>query len=133
MFKQRNSVFIAVLHLEVTMCLFYSLSAIFVGETGTFQRHVIFRFWSDSNGIVFFELFFLVRTLNTVVVSRALVPQTQNFLNFPLLTCRGLVMVMLMKIKYPRFVKFITGWLKFLPYVLNKYIIYWIVFLKVLI
>jgi hypothetical protein len=43
MFKQRNSVFIAVLHLEVTMCLFYSLSAIFVGETGTFQRHVIFR------------------------------------------------------------------------------------------
>ena len=78
MFKQRNSVFIAVLRLEVTMCLFYSLSAIFVGETGTFQRHVIFRFWSDSNGIVFFELFFLVRTLNTVVVSRALVPQTQK-------------------------------------------------------
>jgi hypothetical protein len=76
MFKQRNNVFIAVLHLEVTMCLFYLLSAIFVGETGTF--HVIFRFWSDFNGIVFFELFFLVRTLNTVVVSRALVPQTQK-------------------------------------------------------
>jgi hypothetical protein len=56
MFKQRNSVCIAVLDLEVPMCLFYLLSAILVGETGTF--HIIFRFWSDSNGIVFFELFF---------------------------------------------------------------------------
>jgi hypothetical protein len=33
---------------------------------GVSLRHVLFRFWSDSNGIVFFELFFLVRTLNTV-------------------------------------------------------------------
>ena len=76
MFKQRNSVCIAVLHLEVPMCLFYLLSAILVGATGTF--HEFLGFGPIPMGLFSLNYFFLVRTLNTVVVSRALVPQTQK-------------------------------------------------------
>ena len=82
--SSKGIAFVLLFFISKSQCVYFIHSAIFVGESGTFQRHVIFRFWSDSNGIVFFELFFLVRTLNTVFVSRALVPQTQTFFKLSL-------------------------------------------------